>query len=52
MSAVVMENPLEEMEDYELWATYFLYFVGSLLFIGLALEQINVENPLTNSIYE
>ena len=47
-----MENPLEEMEDYELWATYFLYFVGALLFTGLTLDQLNVENPLTNSIYE
>ena len=52
MSAVVMENPLEEMEDYELWATYFLYLVGILLFIGLALEQMNIDNFLTNSIYE
>ena len=47
-----MENPLEEMEDYELWATYFLYFVGTLLFTGLALEQMNIDNFLTNSIYE
>ncbi|MDC0155925.1 MAG: DUF63 family protein [Candidatus Poseidoniales archaeon] len=47
-----MENPLEEMEDYELWATYFLYFVGTLLFTGLALDQMNIDNPLTNSIYE
>ena len=47
-----MENPLEEMEDYELWATYFLYLVGILLFIGLALEQMNIDNFLTNSIYE
>ena len=47
-----MENPLEEMEDYELWATYFLYFVGALLFTGLALDQMNIDNPLTNSIYE
>ena len=47
-----MENPLEEMEDYELWATYFLYLVGTLLFIGLALDQMNIDNILTNSIYE
>tara|TARA_B100001758_G_scaffold187266_1_gene164085 strand:- start:6567 stop:7841 length:1275 start_codon:yes stop_codon:yes gene_type:complete len=47
-----MENPLEEMEDYELWATYFLYFVGTLLFAGLALDQMDIDNPLTRSIYE
>ena len=47
-----MENPLEEMEDYELWATYFLYFVGALLFAGLALDQMDIDNPLTRSIYE
>ena len=47
-----MDNPLEEMEDYELWATYFLYFVGTLLFAGLALDQMDIDNPLTRSIYE
>ena len=47
-----MENPLEEMEDYELWATYFLYFVGTLLFAGLTLDQMDIDNPLTRSIYE
>ena len=47
-----MENPLEEMESYELWATYFLYLVGGILFAGLALDQMSVENPLTDSIYE
>ena len=45
-----MENPLEEMESYELWATYFLYLVGGILFVGLALDQMSVENPLTDSI--
>ena len=47
-----MDNPLEEMEDYELWATYFLYFVGTLLFAGLTLDQMDIDNPLTRSIYE
>ena len=49
---MTMENPLEEMESYELWATYFLYLVGGILFVGLALDQMSVENPLTDSIYE
>tara|TARA_B000000475_G_scaffold253761_1_gene232258 strand:- start:687 stop:1940 length:1254 start_codon:yes stop_codon:yes gene_type:complete len=40
------------MEDYELWATYFLYFVGTLLFAGLTLDQMDIDNPLTRSIYE
>ncbi len=47
-----MENPLEEMEDYERWATYFLYFVGAVLFTGLTLDQMDIDNPLTKSIYE
>ena len=47
-----MDNPLEEMEDYELWATYFLYFGGTLLFAGLTLDQMDIDNPLTRSIYE
>lgn len=49
---MAMENPLEEMEDYERWATYFLYFVGTVLFTGLTLDQMNIDNPLTKSIYE
>ena len=49
---MAMENPLEEMEDYERWATYFLYFVGALLFAGLTLDQMDIDNPLTKSIYE
>ena len=47
-----MDNPLEEREDYDLWATYFLYFVGTLLFAGLTLDQMDIDNPLTRSIYE
>ena len=49
---MAMENPLEEMEDYERWATYFLYFVGAVLFTGLTLGQMDIDNPLTKSIYE
>ena len=49
---MAMENLLEEMEDYERWATYFLYFVGALLFAGLTLDQMDIDNPLTKSIYE
>ena len=49
---MAMENPLEEMEDYERWATYFLYFVGAVLFTGLTLGQMDIDNPLTRSIYE
>tara|TARA_B100000427_G_scaffold80766_2_gene66016 strand:- start:9793 stop:11073 length:1281 start_codon:yes stop_codon:yes gene_type:complete len=49
---MAMENPLEEMEDYERWATYFLYFVGAVLFTGLTLDQMDIDNPLTKSIYE
>ena len=46
-----MSNLLEEMEDYERWSINLLYVVGGLLFLGLALDQINVENFLTDTIY-
>ena len=47
-----MSNLLEEMEDYERWSINLLYVVGGLLFLGLALDQINVENFLTDTIYK
>ena len=47
-----MSNLLEEMEDYERWSINLLYVVGGLLFLGLALDQMNFDNGLTNAIYK
>ncbi len=47
-----MSNLLEEMEDYERWSTNFLFIVGFILFLGLSLGQMNVDNFLTDSIYQ
>jgi len=47
-----MSNLLEEMEDYERWSINLLYAVGGLLFFGLALGQMNVDNGLTDAIYQ
>jgi uncharacterized membrane protein len=40
------------MEDYERWSINLLYVVGGLLFLGLALDQMNFDNGLTNAIYK
>ncbi len=47
-----MTNPLEEMYDYEEWATKALLLVVGLVFGGLALNFLSVENPLTDFLYE
>ena len=47
-----MSNLLEEMEDYERWSVNLLYVVGGLLFLGLALHQMNINNGLTDAIYK
>ena len=41
-----MSNLLEEMEDYERWSINLLYVVGGLLFLGLALDQMSIDNVL------
>ena len=47
-----MFNPLEEMYDYEEWATKALLLVAGLVFGGIALSFLSVENPLTDFLYE
>ena len=47
-----MSNLLEELEDYERWSINVLYAVGFLLFFGLALDQMSIDNILTDSIYK
>jgi len=44
--------PLEEMYDYEEWATKALLLVAGLVFSGVALNFLSVENPLTDFLYE
>ena len=45
-------NPLDELYDYEEWATKALLLVAGLLFGGIALNLLNVDNPLTDFLYE
>ena len=47
-----MINPLDELYDYEEWATKALLVVAGLLFGGIALNLLNVDNPLTDFLYE
>ena len=47
-----MINPLEEMYDYEEWATKALLLVTGMVFGGVALNLLGVENPLTDFLYE
>jgi len=45
-------NPLEEMYDYEEWATKALLLVAGLVFGGVTLNVLGVDNPLTDFLYE
>ena len=45
-------NPLDELYDYEEWATKALLLVTGLLFGGIALDLLNVDNPFTDFLYE
>ncbi len=47
-----MTNPLEEMYDYEEWATKALLLVAGFFFGGIALNVLDVENPLTDFLYQ
>ena len=47
-----MTNPLEEMYDYEEWATKALLLVAGLFFGGIVLNVLDVENPLTDFLYQ
>ena len=47
-----MTNPLEEMYDYEEWAIKALLLVAGMVFGGVALNLLSVENPLTDFLYE
>ena len=47
-----MANPLEEMYDYERWATNIIILVIGLVFAGITLESVEIENPLSDFLYD
>ena len=47
-----MANPLEEMYDYERWATNAIIAVIGLVSAGIALESFDIENPLSDFLYD
>ena len=47
-----MANPLEEMYDYERWATNIIILVTGLVIAGISLEFLEIENPLSNFLYD
>ena len=47
-----MANPLEEMYDYESWATNIIILVTGLVIAGISLEFLEIENPLSNFLYD
>lgn len=47
-----MANPLEEMYDYEKWATNIIIVVAGLVIAGTSLEFLKIENPLSDFLYD
>jgi len=47
-----MANPLEEMYDYEKWATNIIIVVAGLVIAGISLEFLKIENPLSDFLYD
>ena len=47
-----MANPLEEMYDYERWATNIIILATGLVIAGISLEFLEIENPLSNFLYD
>lgn len=47
-----MSNHLEELYDYEKWSINIILISFALFFCGLFLSYLNLENPLTDFIYE
>ena len=47
-----MSNHLEELYDYERWAINIILISFTLFFSGLFLSFLNVDNPLTEFIYD
>jgi len=47
-----MANLLEEMYDYERWATNIIILVTGLVIAGISLEFLEIENPLSDFLYE
>ena len=47
-----MANLLEEMYDYERWATNIIILVTGLVTAGISLEFLEIENPLSHFLYE
>ena len=47
-----MSNLLEEMEDYERWSINLLCLIGFVLFSGIMLGEMSIDNFLTDSIYQ
>tara|TARA_B100000029_G_scaffold142939_1_gene138161 strand:- start:4511 stop:5791 length:1281 start_codon:yes stop_codon:yes gene_type:complete len=47
-----MANPLEEMYDYERWATNVIIGVIVVVTAGIALKSLEIENPLSLFLYD
>ena len=47
-----MLNPIEELHSYEKWSINALIAVILLIFFGLGLHWIEIDNPLSNSLFE
>ena len=47
-----MANPLEEMYDYERWAMNIIIGIIGLVFAGIALKSLQIQNPLSDFLYE
>lgn len=45
-------NPLDELYNYEKWATKALLLITKLLFTKITLNLLNVDNPLTDFLYK
>ena len=47
-----MSGSWEELYNYEKWSIQALIGISALFFSALALDSLNVENPLTNMVME
>ena len=47
-----MYNPLDELYPFERWANNGIMLVAAILLIGLGLHEIEVDNPLSDSLFK
>ena len=47
-----MYNPLDELYPFERWANNGIMLVATILLIGLGLHEIEVDNPLSDSLFK